>query len=275
MVRSLAPMAPALVLLGYFLIALAGYSIRSRHGENAVDHEVATRPASRLLGRWIRSYLVWFLSPYERALVRLGISPAAVTFASLVAALGAAAALSVGWFSLGGWLYLFAGICDILDGRVARATSRVTRAGAYFDSVIDRYSELFVFAGLAYYYRATFVLLIVLAAAIGSMMVSYARARGQGLGVDGTVGTMQRPERLFYLGVVVAYCPILEALHPSAGRPLFLPTVIALGLLALSSNLTALVRILYTMRRLNDAEGIAARPRRSTERLLSLLRTSG
>lgn len=275
MVPGLVSLAPALALLAYFLVALGWYAVRFRGGGIAVDHEVAERPASKLLGRWIRGYLVWFLSPYERALVRLGVSPSSITLASLAVAGGAAVALGSGRFALGGWLYLLAGILDILDGRVARATSHATRGGAFFDSVIDRYSELLVFAGLAWYYRATFVLFLVFAAAMGSMMVSYARARGQGLGVDGTVGTMQRPERLFYLGVVVAHSPVLEVLHPSAGRPLFLPTVVALALLGFSANATALLRIVYTLRRLDAADGIVARRHRSAERLLRLLRTAG
>jgi len=272
MVSALVPLAPALALVAYFLIALAVFAVRCARRGLPADTQIDGRPASRLLGRWIRHYMVWTLSPWERALVRLHVAPNRITLASLVVACGAGAALAWGRFTLGGWLYLLAGMLDILDGRVARASGRVTRGGAYFDSVIDRYAELAVFSGLALYYRATPALWVVLAAAVGSVMVSYARARAQGLGVDAPIGAMQRPERLFYLGVVVAHSPLVELLAPSRGRPLYLPTVIALGLLAVSSHVTAARRIVHTLRALDGPQNVTAVKR---GRLLALLRTTG
>ena len=153
-------------------------------------------------------------------------------------------ALGAGHFALGGWLYFLTGILDILDGRVARATGRVSAGGAYFDSVIDRYAELVVFGGLAYFYRASWSLFVVLAASLGSVMVSYARARGEALGVDVKVGTMQRPERVFYLGLAMVVAPIGEALLGHGPLP---PQALGgrrcLSWLAVSTNLTAATRI--------------------------------
>jgi phosphatidylglycerophosphate synthase len=262
---------PGLALLLYFLVALVIFAARGVR----VDEEIANRPASPLLGRWLRHYIMWVLGPYERALVRLRLTPNLITLTSLAAAIGAAFALGGGHFALGGWLYLVTGMLDILDGRVARATHCVSRGGAYFDSVIDRYAELAVFCGLAYYYRfSSMALAIVMVAAVGSLMVSYARARGEGLGVDVRVGTMQRPERLFYLGVVIAHAPLLERLilgHPST---LHLPAVIALLLLGLSSNITAVRRIVHTLRILDGSSGEARRKLTPARRLLGLLRSA-
>jgi phosphatidylglycerophosphate synthase len=247
----LASLAPALALTAYFVLGLGVFALRARRVFPA-DEEVARRPASRLLGRYLRHYLMWMLGPWERALVALGVAPNTLTLASLVTALGAAVALGAGRFALGGWLYLGTGILDILDGRVARASGRVTAGGAFFDSVIDRYAELVVFAGLALFYRGSWVLALVLAAAIGSVMVSYARARGEALGVDVTVGTMQRPERLFYLGLVMAMAPLAEALAGRGPLVRFPPVVIALAWLAVWSNFTAVQRIAHTLRRLDS-----------------------
>lgn len=269
---------PAVALTLYLLAALAIFAVRTRRRGLPVDAEVASRPASPLLGRWIRHYLMWVLSPFERALVRLRVPPTAITLASLAAAAGAGVAMARGCFALGGWLYLATGILDIFDGRVARATGRVSRSGAFIDSVIDRYAELLVFGGLAFYYRGTaWALALVLAAQAGSLMVSYARARGEALGVDVKIGTMQRPERLFYLGVVIAHSQLAERLVLGAERPLHPTAVAALALLALSANVTALRRIRHTVRALDGktAPATSALVSRARRRLLNLLRTAG
>lgn len=272
--RPLDTLLPLLCVGAFFVGALVVFQLRIWRGHPTEDAEVAERPASVLLGRYLRHYMMWVLSPAERALARLGVSPSAITFASLLTAVASAMCLSRGRFGAGGWLYLVTGMLDILDGRVARRTGRVTAAGAYFDSVIDRYAELLVFSGLAFYYRSSWVLAVVLCAAIGSMMVSYARARGESLGVDVKIGTMQRPERLFYLGLLLAHSPLWEAAWPThTGHPLHPPAVLALALLGLSANVTAVRRIVHTMRVLDArepptrSEGAPAAGERSAPRL--------
>jgi phosphatidylglycerophosphate synthase len=246
-----APLYPLFVLAAYFIIALGLFSLRARWVGIPVDAEVASRPASKLLGRYLRHYIMWVLGPWERALVRRGVTPNALTFASFVAACGSAVAFAFGNFGAGGWLYLLTGILDILDGRIARATGRVTKGGAFFDSVMDRYAELVVFGGLSIYYRHTWALYVVLLASLGSIMVSYTRARGEALGVEVNIGTMQRPERLFYLGCISACSPIVETLFGHGTLPPFVPVVVALGLLGASSNFTAIRRISHTLARLD------------------------
>ena len=246
---------PLCLLATYFLVGLALYALLQRHGRGHCDKEVLTRHASPLLGRGARHFMMWILGPYERGLVRWGVSPQWITAASIGMALVAGVALARGRFALGGWLYLGAGILDILDGRVARASGCTSTAGAYFDSVADRYAELFVFTGLAVYYRDSWRLWLPLGAALGSLMVSYARARGEALGVDVRVGTMQRPERLFYLGVTIAYSPLWVTLvGPRGEHPEYLPTVVMLAFLGVSSHFTALHRIVHTFRRLQTQE---------------------
>jgi phosphatidylglycerophosphate synthase len=244
----LRPLWPALVLAAYFVGALGVFAMKA--GLVPLDADVARRATSPLLGRFLRRYLVWVLAPWERALSRLGISPNAITTGSLGTALASAIALAVGRFALGGWLYLLTGILDVLDGRVARATGRVSQGGAYFDSVIDRYAELVVFAGLAYFYRQSWAFILVMGAQLGSVMVSYARARGESLGIDVKVGTMQRPERVFYLGLSMVLAPIAEALVGHGRLPPMTLTAAVLGLLAVSANWTAASRIRHTLQKL-------------------------
>lgn len=245
------PLYPLFALAAYFVIALGLFSLRARWLGIAVDAEVASRPASKLLGRYLRHYIMWVLGPWERALVRWRVTPNALTFASFVVACVSGIAFALGNFGAGGWLYLLTGILDILDGRIARATGMVTKGGAFFDSVMDRYAELVVFSGLAIFYRNSWALYVALIAAIGSIMVSYTRARGEALGVQVNIGTMQRPERLFYLGVISGLSPIVETLFGHGALPPFVPVVVALALLGASANVTAIRRISHTLARLD------------------------
>src|SRR5262249_31933744 len=114
-----------------------------------------------------------------------------------------------------------------------------------------RYAELVVFGGLAIYYRHTWALYVALLASLGSVMVSYTRARGEALGVDVNIGTMQRPERLFYLGVISGLAPLGETLFGHGALPPFVPVVVALALLGASANVTAVRRISHTLARLD------------------------
>jgi phosphatidylglycerophosphate synthase len=252
------PLFPLFALAAYFIIAFGLFSLRARWVGIAVDTEVESRPASKLLGRYLRHYIMWVLGPWERTLVRWRVTPNALTFASFVVACFSAVAFALGNFGAGGWLYLLTGILDILDGRIARATGKVTKGGAFFDSVMDRYAELVVFGGIAVYYRASWAIYVSLFALVGSIMVSYTRARGEALGVQVNIGTMQRPERLFYLGVISGLSPIVETLFGHGALPPFVPVVVALGLLGASANVTAVRRISHTLARLDGRDVAAA-----------------
>jgi CDP-diacylglycerol--glycerol-3-phosphate 3-phosphatidyltransferase len=255
----LEPLAPALFMSAYFIVMYILFQVRIALRGLPEDADVTKRSASKLLGRHLRHYLMWVLRPYERGLIKLGVSPNMITFASLLTAAASAWAFATGRFATGGWLYLFTGILDIFDGRIARATGRVSPGGAFFDSVMDRYAEMLVFGGMAYFYRDSWAMFLALGAALGSVMVSYTRARAEGLGVDDVnIGTMQRPERLFYLGVVSCLSPIPEALFGHGAWPMFPAVVVALALLGLSANITAIRRIMHTLARLEAKENRSA-----------------
>jgi len=138
---------------------------------------------------------------------------------------------------VGAFIMLCGGLCDVLDGLVARHTQQITKAGAFFDSVLDRYAEIFVLAGcLAYLVRSGHHLMIsalgVFFAISGSLMVSYTRARGEGLGFQYHSGLFQRTERV----IILAAGGVSEAFFPGA---LFFTIL----LLAMGSNITALRRM--------------------------------
>src|SRR5439155_1152726 len=143
-------------------------------------------------------------------------------------------------------LLMAAGLCDLLDGSLARASGQVTAFGAFLDSVIDRYSDLVVLLGIVVLLARTpnaRGALVAMAGVVGSVMVSYTKARAESIGVDCTVGMMERPERLLCL-IAGAMFDLLEP---------------ALWILAVLSNVTALQRILFTRRAMSESPMLRTR----------------
>lgn len=161
------------------------------------------------------------INPFVKGLIWLGLTPNAVTTIGLMLNIGVAALFIVGaektnqgdlsYVGWGGALILFAGLFDMLDGQVARLGNMSSRFGAFYDSVLDRYSEMFMFLGVCYYlvsHHYFLSSLFAFIALIGSMMVSYTRARAEGLGIECKGGLMQRPERVVIMGLSALLCGI-------------------------------------------------------------------
>jgi len=167
----------------------------------------------------------------------------------------------VGW---AGFTILLAGLFDMIDGRLARVGNMAHPFGALYDSVLDRYSEMVMFLGICYYLVAQDYFLssiFAFIAMIGSVMVSYTRARAEGLGVNCSVGIMQRPERILIVGVSAMACGIFSAIVGGNYKVFvdFLPFgvfetisvfTLPLAILAIMSNITALRRLMYSRERL-------------------------
>lgn len=250
-----AALGPILLLGSYFFVGLLLYLLRRVRRGRFEDSEITARGSTALIGMAPRHYFAWVMSPLWKGLAKLAVPPNAITTLSVLIAMAAGVALAAGHFALGGWLYLFAGACDFIDGRLARASGAASPAGAAFDSVLDRYAESAVFIGLAWYFRDSWVLLAVLVALCGSHLVPYVRARGEGLGVEVKVGTMQRPERLVIIGLTAAFSPLVEALiDPGALAPVHRLAILGVLLLAVTTPLTALFRLFHVMSALNPAQ---------------------
>jgi phosphatidylglycerophosphate synthase len=207
------------------------------------------------------------INPVVRLLIRMGLTPNMVTTIGLVLNIGVAIIFIsgaeegrrgdlsyVGW---AGGLILFAGLFDMLDGQVARLGNMSSAFGALYDSVLDRYSELILFLGICYYLVAHHYFMSSLFAfigLIGSMMVSYTRARAEGLGIECKDGLMQRPERVIIIGVSALACGIAsrwmggnyKISWPNSNFPVF-ETIsiftIPLTILAFLANATAIGRL--------------------------------
>jgi len=238
---------PAVVLTAYFLGGLLAYGVRCVAAGPYRDKEIEARGSSVLLGSLARNYFAWVMRPIWGGLLRAHVPANAVTSVSVLLAGAAGVSVAMGRFSLG-WLYLCSGACDFLDGRLARAAGNTTAAGAALDSVLDRYSEAAMLVGLAWFYRDQWVLLVILAFLAGSFLVPYTRARGEALGIDMKVGLMQRPERVVILGLATAFGPAFERwVLPGepGGQPFYYVTVMAIVLLAISTQFTSAYRLFH------------------------------
>ena len=174
-----------------------------------------------------------------RLLARAGVTPNALTLLGLVLNAVVALVLALGYPLLGGVLVLGANAFDMLDGALARVSGKGSRFGAFFDSTLDRYAEGLIYLGvMAWLFRMgdAASLLAAYLSVVGSFMVSYARARAEGLGVEGEVGLLPRPERILLLALALM-------LHQYLLSPV-------LWLLALLTNFTAVQRILYARKAL-------------------------
>jgi CDP-diacylglycerol--glycerol-3-phosphate 3-phosphatidyltransferase len=172
------------------------------------------------------------------------IHPNVLTFIGLLINIFAAFLFAAGKFQKAAWVVVGAGLFDMVDGRVARETNRVTRFGGFFDSVLDRYSDLGVLMGLLVYYASInryFYVVLTAIVMTGSVMVSYTRARAENEIPKCKVGFLERPERV----VLIIIGGLFNRMAP------------ALWVMAVLSNLTVIHRMIYTWqeaKRLEDAQ---------------------
>jgi phosphatidylglycerophosphate synthase len=194
---------------------------------------------SEIRNRLIAQYYT-ILEKCVKPLTQRGVSPNVISIASLGLAFIAAVFYTSGMIFMGGVTLLLSGFTDTLDGSIARITGQTTKYGALLDSTLDRYAEFFIFFGLIIYFHNGWMVAVVLLALMGSIMVSYIKARAESLGQTKNVGIMQRPERL----VLLSFGSLLNT---PAGR--YYPEcpdcvlIVTLVFLAVLTNITALQRL--------------------------------
>ena len=203
----------------------------------------------------VKDGFVRLVGPLARAFIRAGVHPNVITTIGTLIVVSAGVAFGFGEIRLGGLLLLVSGVFDILDGQVARQGAMTTTFGAFYDSTLDRVGESAVFAGLAFYFmqggvpasQAPIAVGIAMTALVTSLLVSYTRARAEGLGLECTVGIAARAERILLLGV-----PVLLFGPGRDGALLFW----IVAILALATTVTVVQRVLHVAR----IAGTAPRP---------------
>ena len=185
-----------------------------------------------------RRFSSFILSPIVRLFCYLKVPPNVISLMGFTIAVVSIYFIANGRFIIGGLLIFLGGIFDLIDGEVSRRKGITSRFGAFFDSFIDRYSDNLIYLGFLYYFSTKGeIIYIILCGAIiiGSMLVSYARARAEGLGIECKVGFFERAERLLTIvaGTIIG------------GVGFGIAIKIALWLVAIGSHLTAIQRLIY------------------------------
>ncbi|MBQ8673571.1 MAG: CDP-alcohol phosphatidyltransferase family protein [Bacteroides sp.] len=210
---------------------------------------------------FLQQVIYKIINPIVRGMIKVGITPNFITTTGLLLNIAAACLLIyaaieapgnlayVGW---AGGVILFAGLFDMMDGRLARLGNMSSTFGALYDSVLDRYSELFTLFGIVFYLFLEGYLwgaIIAFVALIGSLMVSYVRARAEGLGLECKVGLMQRPERVVLTALGALFCGIMGGCQ--SFDPMLI-LIVPLAVIALLANVTAFVRIAHCWKLLQN-----------------------
>jgi len=188
------------------------------------------RPAS--FSDWARGWSARLIEPVAGALGRMGLTPNMLTLIGLALIFVTAVVIALGYTTLGGALFLLSGVFDALDGTLARLTNRKTRFGAFLDSTSDRYADAAILFGMMVpFLRAGQPTQVILAfvAVVGSVLVSYTRARAEGLGLECKVGLLTRLERF----IIIAVGLLFNWVTP------------VLWVMAVLTNFTAIQRIVY------------------------------
>ena len=216
------------------------------------NREVRLLPAPLIAG------FTDLVSPVSEWLIRLRVRPNTITMVSAIIVVGAGAAFGLDQPRLGALWLLISGLLDVLDGQVARRGGMASTFGAFFDSTLDRIGEAALFAGIAVYFLVAasqalpvLAVLLSIAALTGSFLVSYTRARAEGLGVDCHVGLAQRPERVLGVGA--------PTLFFGAG-PHGILLLVIIGLLAALSWITVIQRVAHVFGVASRVETDAAPP---------------
>lgn len=206
---------------------------------------------------YLQKLIYTLINPIIKGMIKMGITPNMVTTIGFVGNVVAAflfihasqlmpISMGFSWIGWGGAILLFSGLFDMMDGRLARLGNMSTTFGAFWDSTLDRYSELFSLFGITLYLMTASGIwagVLTFLALVGSIMVSYVRARAEGLGIECKVGLMQRPERV----VVTALAAIITGLTSNLWW-----LIGGMTLIAVLANITAFWRVAHCYKQLKD-----------------------
>ena len=237
---------PLIIFNGGFI---AGYLIfliiKKLTGKKDKDKKKAH---SKLIWSSLQDYWFTITEPVVQLFIKMGITPNSITVFGVFISLFSAILFAQGNIGSAGWVMIAGGVFDLMDGRVARATNKVTKQGAFLDSVMDRYSDGLILGGLLIMFRDHWLVYFLIMSFIGFFCVSYTKARAEATGIKCDVGFFQRPERIFSLGLSAIFSPIFSY-YTNIEVPFLLMGVIMI--LGIGTLLTSIYRIIYSFNKLS------------------------
>ncbi len=256
------PLGPLWLLAVLIPAVFIGYGARVVLLGKANDARVRHENPTPLLGSFPMEAMHWALRAVGALVDAAGISPDAVTWASLLITMATVPLAATGHFDWAALLLGLGAACDAIDGIVARRRATCSDSGEVLDAVVDRYADAMPLLGLALYYRQDLIaLFLVMLAIIGGSLVSYVRAKGEAMQLNVPGGLMRRQERILYLGLGLAAGPYVSVPFMSSARPV---TVIAVAFVGILSNIAA-VQLTRKTRRLLVLSGRGPRKPPRTE----------
>jgi phosphatidylglycerophosphate synthase len=246
-----------LTLLTLALVALAAFAVRHSLSGRQVSARIQKQGGSPFLGTLPMEFAYWVLSPLGRLATALKLSPNIFSWTCLGLGLASGIAAAMGSIPLAGGLSIISALFDTLDGMVARSQGIASDAGEVLDAAVDRYTEFFLLAGVTIYYRhEPWAMMLVQSALLGSFLVSYSQAKAEAMGIT-TIpkGWMRRPERAAYLGGGAFLSPLVTVWFEAGDpMPLHYPLLLAVLLVAIFSNATAIHRFIVIYGALKEKE---------------------
>jgi CDP-diacylglycerol--glycerol-3-phosphate 3-phosphatidyltransferase len=225
---------------------LAAYQVRVSMLGRVRSARADKDGGSVLLPLHFVEFAQWMLRPFANALIRRGVTPAGVTWFSLLPGVGAGVAVAFGWFGLATFLGTIASFCDSLDGMIARLTKSSSESGETLDALVDRYAESAFFVGLLVYYRSSLFMTVAIAIAfVGAYTVSYTSAKAEAQGVEPPRGLMRRNERATYLFGAAGLVPFSRLLAPASAGAFAheAPMILSIVLIGIIANLSSFRRV--------------------------------
>lgn len=235
-----------------------------------LSQETLSRLHKSFIGIFLIEFWYWITGPALSFFKLIRLTPNRITSISIFLSFVTGAIYSTGHFSAAGWMLVISGTLDMLDGRLARETGTVTKAGAFFDSCSDRYSDSFVFIGIAIYFLSKsfsaadghFILsvtdyssiIIIMALMIGTAAMSYVKARGEAAGVTTKSGLMQRPERIMMLSLYSVLDPFIRIILGTYNINQDYCLIFLLIIMAILINFSAVVRMVDIFRLIRNSE---------------------
>lgn len=243
-----------LTLLSTVLVAMAAFALRAILSDADAAARIKKQGSSPFLGNLPMEFAYWILSPLGRLAAALKLSPNIFSWTCLGLGTLAGTAAALGQIPMAGGLAIVSALFDALDGIVARSRGVASDAGEVLDAAIDRYTEFFFLAGLCIYYRfEPWAMVLVLGALLGSFLVSYSQAKAEALQTPVPRGWMRRPERATYLGAGAFLSPIVTIwLEEGLLQPMHYPLLVAVLLVGIFSNATAIQRFVVLYRALRS-----------------------